>query len=262
MKKIAKTVFESLIQKVVILLLTLTIFSPLKINAQSKIAFFVVNNLATGYKNTSQIEAERHEWHSTQDGSTAYIDHDNNADSKESATVYITGNGETSFSSNTSQYVIMNYAGNNSVVLAPEDNDDLLNDPVIYLNGGSSFYVNNSVVATCIDGFGECVNGNGARLANSTTEEPEEEPEKSLEIDEAVYPNPFTDQLTIRLDAEEVSSVEFLLLDLQGRQVARQKVDVVSNAITYDGGDLPAGVYIYQVIIDKLVIKDGKVIKE
>lgn len=61
-------------------------------------------------------------------------------------------------------------------------------------------------------------------------------------VDAAVFPNPFTESLRIRTDGT-VAPVDFSLLDLNGREVIRQKLSG-STQFQVDVSGLPSGMYL------------------
>jgi hypothetical protein len=64
------------------------------------------------------------------------------------------------------------------------------------------------------------------------------------------YPNPFSNQTTISYHLNRTTNVELLVMDISGR-VVRQLVNTAQesgrHSVTIDAGDLPAGVYFYQL---------------
>lgn len=84
----------------------------------------------------------------------------------------------------------------------------------------------------------------GAPALTSKTEESEEltEEEKSSSI--VLYPNPVTDQVTIRSE-DEIKG--YAVTDLNGRTIMLSTNGAVTNQITVDASQLPSGVYMMQV---------------
>lgn len=62
-----------------------------------------------------------------------------------------------------------------------------------------------------------------------------------------VFPNPFRDQLTVRLDGAFPSTLVTRIFDLNGRQLLEQK-NVATSEIAVDLAQWPVGVYILQVV--------------
>ena len=71
-----------------------------------------------------------------------------------------------------------------------------------------------------------------------------------------VYPNPFSNVLSIALDNNDVS--EFILYDIASRKVLQRKF---INAVSLNTGQLAKGIYLYEVRNKNGVIKKGKVVK-
>lgn len=77
------------------------------------------------------------------------------------------------------------------------------------------------------------------------------------------FPNPTTGLTQIRLQSAEAGWFDFRVTDLSGKLVHRRRVQIFSgeNQISFDAGDLPAGMYLYSfsngagaVMTEKLVI--------
>jgi hypothetical protein len=79
----------------------------------------------------------------------------------------------------------------------------------------------------------------------------------SQEYSASVYPNPFTDELIFKNNKNEPS--EIILYDIASRKLLQQKF---TNIITLNTTQLAKGMYLYEVINNKGVIKKGKVVKE
>jgi hypothetical protein len=81
------------------------------------------------------------------------------------------------------------------------------------------------------------------------------------------YPNPFNPSTIIRYDLPESGFVQLIVFDALGREV-KKLVNEKQNAgifnITFDGSNLPSGVYFYRIAIhsDKLSIKQSGSSKE
>ena len=64
------------------------------------------------------------------------------------------------------------------------------------------------------------------------------------------FPNPFNPETTIRFDIKERCSVRLNVFDVQGRQVATIANGAYlpgSYEVTFDGSDLPSGIYFYRL---------------
>ena len=78
-----------------------------------------------------------------------------------------------------------------------------------------------------------------------------------------VYPNPFTDKLTITLGdnvLENINEVEFYVYDVIGNQVMKIQ-QINSNVITLKTDDFSNGIYIYSFTSKGEVLKTGKLVK-
>lgn len=106
----------------------------------------------------------------------------------------------------------------------------------------------------------------GARTVASVAE-PVTDATSGISLPEAitVYPNPFTDAFTVAFDVREARTAKLTVYDLLGNRLALQPYDGRQvngrGQITYDGSQLPAGVYVYQVQIGDTV-QSGRIIKQ
>jgi hypothetical protein len=62
-----------------------------------------------------------------------------------------------------------------------------------------------------------------------------------------VYPNPFSNEITIVLSNQDFGSTQIELLDMAGRSVWKQ-TNTCSKSFVLQGNDLPQGVYFCRVI--------------
>jgi hypothetical protein len=72
-----------------------------------------------------------------------------------------------------------------------------------------------------------------------------------------LYLNPFNDKLTILSD--ENGTFELILYDILSQKILQQPF---TNSTTLSTGELPKGVYIYEVRNKKGAVENGKVVKE
>ena len=72
-----------------------------------------------------------------------------------------------------------------------------------------------------------------------------------------IFPNPFSDNLNITINDEELSEVN--LYDVLSRNVLQQKF---TSSISLNTFQLEKGIYIYEVRNKNGVIKTGKVVKQ
>ena len=82
-----------------------------------------------------------------------------------------------------------------------------------------------------------------------------DEPEYDHNI--LIYPNPFSDKINITTKRNE--PVEIILWDITSRKLLQQSF---TNSITLSTAQLSKGIYLYEVINSKGIIKKGKVVKE
>ena len=80
-----------------------------------------------------------------------------------------------------------------------------------------------------------------------------------------VYPNPFSNQFTIRFAGEGVPVAQLYIYDMRGRKVASQSYDIApvitTQEIQFDASELNAGMYVFRLKVGKQV-KSGTIIKE
>lgn len=86
----------------------------------------------------------------------------------------------------------------------------------------------------------------------------DEEPAEST-IQAAVFPNPFTGQLTITIQSEQKMPVEVILYDLTARKAMTESF---TSSVTLNTEQLEKGIYIYQVRNGNTLLQSGKVIKQ
>jgi len=75
-----------------------------------------------------------------------------------------------------------------------------------------------------------------------------------------VFPNPFTNTLQIKIENAQLNGAELIITDLLGRTVAREKLQ--TELTTFSTQDWAAGMYVWSLVEDGLVVKSGKVVKE
>jgi len=73
-----------------------------------------------------------------------------------------------------------------------------------------------------------------------------------------VYPNPFHEVATIKIEGTEFTKIEFELYDLTGRVVYQKTTNETSFNI--HKSDLTQGVYVYRIIADGKLLNTGKLI--
>ncbi len=82
------------------------------------------------------------------------------------------------------------------------------------------------------------------------------------EYEIALYPNPFSNQTQITIDAEliGVDGLVFVVVDMQGRTV--RQIPVTSTTLDLERGDLAAGLFLYRLMANGQVYATGKMIVE
>ena len=83
--------------------------------------------------------------------------------------------------------------------------------------------------------------------------------ETAINLEMNVYPNPTTDYLTLKVDNFELSTLNFQLIDMQGKVIETKKVN--SNAINISLEGQPTATYFLNVVKNNQIIKTFKVIK-
>jgi hypothetical protein len=123
--------------------------------------------------------------------------------------------------------------------------------------GGSSSYTVGQVVYTTATG----TNGSVAQ----GVQQPYEisiitgVKEASINLEMSVYPNPTTNYLTLKVDDVELSTLNFQLIDLQGKIIENKKVTASSTILKMEA--LPKAIYFINVTKGNQLIKTFKVIK-
>jgi hypothetical protein len=83
--------------------------------------------------------------------------------------------------------------------------------------------------------------------------------ETSINLELSVYPNPTTDYLTLKIDDVKLSTLNFQLIDLQGKIIENKKVTASNTTIKMEA--LPKAIYVLNVTKGNQLIKTFKVIK-
>ncbi len=72
----------------------------------------------------------------------------------------------------------------------------------------------------------------------------------------SVYPNPFSDKVTVAVNTTSLNNASVSLTDMSGRIV--KQVEISTPATTFSKGELAAGMYLYQVFNNGTRIATGK----
>lgn len=75
-----------------------------------------------------------------------------------------------------------------------------------------------------------------------------------------IYPNPFTNQINVKLNSSEINQYELRLYTVLAEEIMSK--NITSNSTTINTSNLSSGIYFYKVIGDNQVIKSGKLISE
>jgi hypothetical protein len=76
----------------------------------------------------------------------------------------------------------------------------------------------------------------------------------------SVYPNPFTNFVNIKLNEFQISNCEFRIYNVLGAEV--MFTTVVKQVTTIETGNLPSGIYFYQMNANNKTIQTGKIIAQ
>ncbi|MEL6634617.1 MAG: T9SS type A sorting domain-containing protein [Bacteroidota bacterium] len=147
----------------------------------------------------------------------------------------------------------------------------LLNpNPEIELGPNSNIVVHGNLSTGCLLGDCGCKSPvcdpptNGNRNAHINTEStPDVVVTSASEMQ--MYPNPFNENVVITFPSQEEVEVEYILFDIQGREVERgvlQSKQVNSNEgqVVFRGAHLKAGIYLFQIQAGEKIHR-GKLIK-
>jgi hypothetical protein len=75
-----------------------------------------------------------------------------------------------------------------------------------------------------------------------------------------IYPNPFTNQLNIELNALQINKCQLVIYNVLGAEV--MNTNVFAQNVILETNVLPSGVYFYKVINDNKVIQTGKLVSQ
>lgn len=77
-----------------------------------------------------------------------------------------------------------------------------------------------------------------------------------------LYPNPFTTNATLEINADEPMGVRVFLFSIYGQQLSEYRIPSGSNQVIITRGNLPSGLYFYKVVGENKAIGAGKMIIE
>ena len=156
---------------------------------------------------------------------------------------------------------------NAEVTLLPEHMYDqsgaIINpNPEIELGPFSSIIVHGNLDADC-----GCINNGNRKAHTSTATAPIQSLEETVASasEMEMYPNPFNENVVITFPSQEEVEVEYILFDIQGREVERgvlqsKQVNANEGQIVFRGAHLKEGIYLFQIQAGEKIHR-GKLIK-
>ena len=72
----------------------------------------------------------------------------------------------------------------------------------------------------------------------------------------SIYPNPFTNQLNIKLNSAQISQCELKIYSILGEEVLNTDISTTNKMV--ETNNLPSGIYFYKVISNNKTIQSGK----
>ncbi len=84
-------------------------------------------------------------------------------------------------------------------------------------------------------------------------------PNKSIFLN--IYPNPTKDLIQFEIELEDQTDVYFIIEDLNAKICSRTLLDINRSQYQINIHDLPSGIYLYKVISDKGMLRNGKLVK-
>ena len=76
----------------------------------------------------------------------------------------------------------------------------------------------------------------------------------------SIFPNPFSNQINIKINELQFYNSEFRMVNILGAEV--MNTTIVKNITTIETGNLPSGVYFYKVNFNNKIIQAGKIIAQ
>jgi len=83
--------------------------------------------------------------------------------------------------------------------------------------------------------------------------------ETAINLELSVYPNPTTDYLTLKVDNFELSTLNFQLIDMQGKVIETKTVNSNATNISLEGQ--PTATYFLNVVKNNQIVKTFKIMK-
>lgn len=122
--------------------------------------------------------------------------------------------------------------------------------------GSISFTIGEGVAQTLSNG--DKILTQGFQQANITVSIISELKNIGFEI--SVFPNPVSDELTLKLSDENIPGLQFLLCDMNGKLILQKSMNGLITKIPVN--QLPAGLYIIKVKDSTKELKIFKIVKE
>lgn len=83
--------------------------------------------------------------------------------------------------------------------------------------------------------------------------------ETTINLELSVYPNPTTNYLQLKIEDFELSTLNFQLIDLQGKVIENKKVTATTSTINME--TLPKAIYFLNISDNNQIVKTFKIIK-
>jgi len=83
---------------------------------------------------------------------------------------------------------------------------------------------------------------------------------KFLGFNISAYPNPVADELTLKIDRDNLHGLQFILSDMNGKVILQKNITEKVTAIPFN--QLPSGFYILKIIDTVKELKTFKIVKE
>lgn len=125
-------------------------------------------------------------------------------------------------------------------------------------SGGTVAYTVGQIVYTTNIGSNENIT-QGVQQPFEISETTGIKDETTMKIELVAYPNPTKENLTLKVQGDEYSTLSFELFDLQGRLIDSNKITSSSTLIKME--DLQKAAYILKVKDDKSSVKIFQIIK-
>lgn len=86
--------------------------------------------------------------------------------------------------------------------------------------------------------------------------------DKVTQTSPTIYPNPFTDQITIATNFnEQITQGQIIIFDIKGKVIRQQPLTIPTNLYHFQTNDLPSGIYVVQIQINDNELITQKMVK-